>query len=105
MSGVRFLLTVCAVALVPVSVFAQQQPLAELSGGYSYFRLSEDSGAGLTAADLNGWSAAAKLNLGPRIGLVVDFGGNYGRRRMVHAMPARRFASGELPPAHHSVRP
>jgi len=37
----------------------------------------------LTAADLNGWSAAAKLNLGPRIGLVVDFGGNYGRRRMV----------------------
>jgi hypothetical protein len=61
---------------------AQDAPKLEFFGGYSYFGLPKDSGSGLTAAHLNGWNAAVKLNLRKRVGIVADFGGNYGERRM-----------------------
>lgn len=35
---------------------------------------------GLDAANLNGWDAAAKFNVTPRIGLLADFSGHYGDR-------------------------
>lgn len=66
-----------------MSALAQQLPNGELFGGYSYFRLSQDEGARLTAANLNGWNASVKLNVRSCIGVVVDFGGNYGERQMV----------------------
>lgn len=74
---------VLGMALLSTAGLAQQTPLVELFGGYSYFGLPAVEGSGLTAANLNGWNASAKLNLRPRIGLVADFGGNYGERRMV----------------------
>src|ERR1017187_9311299 len=66
-----------------VGLFAQNTPKLELFGGYSYFGLPAVAATGFTAANLNGWNASAKLNLRPRIGLVADFGGNYGERRTV----------------------
>ena len=71
-----------ALALVPAGGFAQGSRGIELFGGYSYFRLAGEPASGLTTASLNGWNAAVKLNLRPRVGLVADFGGNYGRQRM-----------------------
>jgi hypothetical protein len=58
---------------------AQDIPKIELFGGYSYFRLAAEQG-GLTGADLNGWNAAVRWNVHPRVGLVADFGGSYGQR-------------------------
>jgi hypothetical protein len=66
-----------------VALFAQVVPKLEIFGGYSYYRLPEESDSGLTAANLNGWNASAKVNLRSRISVVVDFGGNYGERRML----------------------
>ena len=40
---------------------------------------------GLSAANLNGWNAAVKLNFRPRAGLIFDFSGGYGHRRMTPA--------------------
>jgi hypothetical protein len=71
------------IPLLAAAAMAQPAPRLELFGGYSYFGLPAEKSSGLTAASLNGWSAAASLNLRPRIGLVVDFGGNYGTRRML----------------------
>ncbi len=61
---------------------AQTFPAVDAFAGYSYTRIPEEPG-GLTAAHLNGWNGAVKLNFRPRAGLVLDFGGSYGRRRMV----------------------
>lgn len=68
--------------ILGVNLPAQVAPVVEVFGGYSYFRLPKAE-PGLTAANLNGWSAAVKLNVRERVGLVVDVGGNYGTRRMV----------------------
>jgi hypothetical protein len=71
-------------------------------GGYSYFRLPTESDSGLTAANLNGWNASVKLNVRSRIGVIVDFGGAYGERRMLPA----QFQTRETRPGayrHHSV--
>jgi hypothetical protein len=71
------------IASVPgAGLFAQDAPKVELFGGYAYFGLPAGEGLGLTAATLNGWDAAAKLNLRRRVGIVADFSGNYGQRRM-----------------------
>lgn len=61
--------------------FAQTFPAIDVFAGYSYLRIQREPG-GLTAANLNGWNAGVKLNFRPRAGLVFDFSGNYGHRRM-----------------------
>ncbi len=61
---------------------AQTFPAVDIFAGHSYARIPGEPG-GLTAANLNGWNGAVKLNFKPRAGLVLDFGGSYGRRRMV----------------------
>src|SRR6266850_4070514 len=68
------------VLLFPISVAAQQTPKVEVFGGYSYLQLTEQSRTPLKSASLNGWNASVKLNVMPRIGLLADFGGNYGER-------------------------
>lgn len=70
-------------AVLSVGLFAQDAPKLELFGGYSYFGLPSEEASGLTAANLNGWNTSVKLNVRPRIGVVADFSGNYGERRMV----------------------
>jgi hypothetical protein len=72
---IRFALLICLAA----EAFAQDIPKIEVFGGYSYFRLATEEG-GLAGADLNGWSAAVKWNVHPRVGIVADFGGSYGQR-------------------------
>ena len=68
--------------VLSVGLFAQNAPKLELFGGYSYLGLTEQSRALLKAASLSGWNASVKLNVTPRIGLLADFGGNYGEREL-----------------------
>jgi hypothetical protein len=71
--------------ILSVGLFAQAVPKVELFGGYSYFGAGSVSSAGLVglaAANLNGWGAAAKFNVTSRIGLLADFSGQYGDRRV-----------------------
>lgn len=73
------------VPILSVGLSAQNVPKSELFGGYSYFgarSVSSAGVAGLAGANLNGWGAAAKVNVTPRIGLLADFGGQYGGRRV-----------------------
>jgi hypothetical protein len=67
-------------SLFPLTVAAQDTPKFEVFGGYSYLRLSNDSG--LESAGLNGWNASAKYNPTARFGLLADFRGDYGQRTM-----------------------
>ena len=66
------------VFLFPPAVAAQHTPGIEIAIGYSYLRLSTDSG--FNPAHLNGWDASVKLDVTPGIQLVAEFGGNYGHR-------------------------
>jgi hypothetical protein len=77
-SGLRCIVLIAL--LFPLTVAAQNTPKIELFGGYSYLRLTKDSG--LQPAGLNGWNAAAKLNVTPRIGVLADFSGDYGQREL-----------------------
>lgn len=84
----KSLLTVLLLFASPVlniGLFAQDSPKAEVFGGYSYFAsgsASTSGSVGLDSAHLNGWAAAVKVNLTRQIGLVADFGGEYGDRRI-----------------------
>ncbi len=81
----RAFLSSAFIVVTPIlgtGLFAQDAPMVELFGGYSYFLLAQESDSGLTAANLNGWDASVKLNVRPRVGIVADFSGNYGERRM-----------------------
>jgi hypothetical protein len=69
--------------VLSVGLFAQSAPKVELFGGYSYFGAGSTTSAtafGLDTANLNGWNAAAKINVTPRLGLLADFSGHYGDR-------------------------
>lgn len=57
--------------LLPLTAKAQEQPRAELFGGYSLFHA--DGGG-----NLHGWNASVAANLNRWFGLVVDFSGHYG---------------------------
>jgi hypothetical protein len=61
---------------------AQKAPKLEVFGGYSYLQLTEQPSIQLKSAGLSGWSASVKLNVMPRVGLLADFSGYYGRREM-----------------------
>ncbi|HWQ53280.1 MAG TPA: hypothetical protein VN442_06320 [Bryobacteraceae bacterium] len=73
-----FLILTC----IASGALAQTIRGVEVFGGYSYTRMPAEPG-GLTAANLNGWNAAVKVNFWSRAGWVFDFEGSYGRRRMV----------------------
>lgn len=79
MTPIRLLLMlVCTTS----GALAQTIPGVDVFAGYSYTRMPSESG-GLTAANLNGWNASVKVKFWSRAGWVFDFGGSYGRRRMV----------------------
>ncbi len=72
--------------LLPISVVAQDLPRLELFGGYSYFQIPSgffpDFNAITTeTARLNGWNAAALVNVNRWLGAEADFGGYYGDAR------------------------
>jgi hypothetical protein len=76
-SGPHRALAFLAVTL-PHTVAAQDTPRFELFGGYSYLRLSKDSG--FESTGLNGWNVSGRFNFTLRIGFVADFRGDYGQR-------------------------
>ena len=66
------LLLACVMCLlVPVGMWAQDAPRAEVFGGYSYQRV--DGGI-----NLNGWNASLAGNYNKWLDLVADFSGQYG---------------------------
>jgi len=70
----RVLMVITALAvLVPASLWAQETPKAEVFGGFSVLRISED-GDSTTPV---GWQAAVSANLNERFAIVGDFGGAY----------------------------
>jgi len=55
---------------------AQKIPFAEVFGGYSY--TGADPFSTGNRVGLNGWDATFTITAGKRLGLVADFGGDYG---------------------------
>jgi hypothetical protein len=65
------------VLLAPAAAMAQDEyPLAEVFGGYSYFRSNPDG------FNLNGWDASVTGNLTNWFGIEGDFSGHYGSPRV-----------------------
>jgi hypothetical protein len=70
----RLIIVIAAMAvLLPVSLWAQETPKAEVFGGFSILTI-KDSGARVTPM---GWQASVTANLNERFGVVGDFGGQY----------------------------
>ena len=70
----RLVMVIAAmVLLVPVSLWAQETPKAEVFGGFSILTI-KDSGARVTPL---GWQASVTANVTERFGVVGDFGGQY----------------------------
>ena len=73
-------LVLIAVFLLGFSVVAvaQDVPLAEVYGGYTYVRVNPLSDWNADDMNTNGWDASVTFNGNNWIGFVADFGGNYG---------------------------
>ena len=69
----KFLWVAFALSLLAVSSPAQQIPAADVSGGYSYFRIGGSGGA-----NLNGFSTSAAYNANDWFGVVGDLGVYHG---------------------------
>jgi opacity protein-like surface antigen len=67
----RIIFTAALLITFSASARAQEAPLVELSGGYSYFRL--DGGS-----NLHGWNGSIAINPIGALGLVAEFSGHYG---------------------------
>ncbi len=71
--------------LLPWTLAAQDMPKAEIFGGYSHYWMPSDFAPDLgydrttERASLNGWNAAAAINLIRWVGIEADFGGYYGK--------------------------
>jgi hypothetical protein len=103
----RFGLTCGAAALLamlPCATFpASAQPLpqgVDVFVGYSFMRTPEDSDAGLTPVNSNGWQAAVNLRARSWIGFVFEVAGEYGERRM---FPTRFQPRATKPGAYHQT--
>lgn len=69
----KFLWVAFVLSFLAVSSQAQQIPAADVSGGYSYFRIGGTGGA-----NLNGFSTSAAYNANEWFGLVGDLGVYHG---------------------------
>ena len=69
----KFIWVVFALSLLAVSSPAQQIPAADVSGGYSYFRIGGSGGV-----NLNGFSTSAAYNANDWFGVVGDLGVYHG---------------------------
>jgi opacity protein-like surface antigen len=56
---------------------AQDVPVVEVYGGYSYFRC--DTQGDDIGCNLNGWDGSISFNANKHAGVVADFGGYYGK--------------------------
>ena len=68
----RKLVLLGTIALLPLALIGQEEPKAEVYGGYSYLRNS--------GSNFNGWSTQGTANFTPHFGLTADFSGNYRTR-------------------------
>jgi hypothetical protein len=64
-----------------VPVFAET-PIVEMFAGYSYFRLPMESD-GVDGGEPDRLERQYQTECAMRVGVIVDFGGNYGERRML----------------------
>lgn len=64
-----------AIVLVPVSLWAQDTPKAEVFGGFSLLSFGGGTGGDRTTAA--GWQGAISGNVNDKFSLVGDFGGHY----------------------------
>ncbi|HLG15843.1 MAG TPA: hypothetical protein VJH03_15260 [Blastocatellia bacterium] len=73
----RLLLSIAVLMVAAVPALAQETyPKAEIFGGYSYL-----NAVVVERESLHGWGASFAGNLGPRVGLVAEFSGHYGKVR------------------------
>lgn len=72
-------LVLIAVFLLGFSLvsMAQNNPTAEIYLGYAYSRC--DTQGADESCNLNGWNGSVSLNPNNKVGVVVDFGGYYGK--------------------------
>ena len=73
-------LVLVVVLLIGFSVLAvaQDVPVAEVFGGYSYVRVNPTQEQNPDSINLNGFSTSVALNANKIAGVVADFGGYYG---------------------------
>jgi len=72
----KFLLTAVLALGFSIIAVAQDTPVAEIFGGYSYVR--PDTEEGVDAINMNGWNVSVGLPGTKHLGFVMDFGGVYG---------------------------
>jgi hypothetical protein len=66
---------VAVLALLAIPVFAQDNPKADVFGGYQYTRINP--GHGITGENFNGWNAAVTGWANGWLGVTGDFSGAY----------------------------
>ncbi len=71
----KFLVIAMLAAVIGLPLWAQDNPKAEIFGGYEYLRINPGSGA--PGQNNNGWNAALTGNLSPNFGITADFAGAY----------------------------
>jgi hypothetical protein len=71
----KFMWVALALSMFVVPSYAQQTPAADVSGGYSYFRVGGSDGV-----NMNGGNGSVAYNVNNWLGVVGDFG-------MYHASP------------------
>lgn len=70
----RLMIVLCLVFAVPLVALAENEhPLAEVFGGYSYFRANPEG------FNLNGWNASVTGNITSWFGIEGDLSGHYGK--------------------------
>ncbi|HYG97754.1 MAG TPA: hypothetical protein VD837_01395 [Terriglobales bacterium] len=72
----NLLLAVTLAALCSMSAAAQETERAQLFGGYSYHRLTPNSGGGL---NLNGWLAGGEFTVKGPFAIASEVTGNHGK--------------------------
>ncbi|MGZ4817487.1 MAG: hypothetical protein ACXVY9_00500 [Terriglobales bacterium] len=66
---------VIVLLVVSIPVLCQENPRAEVFGGYQYTRINP--GSGISGQNFNGWDAALTGNLNRWLGVTGDFSGAY----------------------------
>lgn len=72
----KLALMALALSLFALPSFGQEVPSADVSAGYSYFRIAGSNG--VSGTNLNGFNSSAALNLNHWLGVVGDFGVYHG---------------------------
>lgn len=73
----KFLLLLAVLGLMALPLMAQDNPKAEIFGGYQYLHTGDIQSITDSSQGFNGWNVAVTGNLSKHFGVTGDFGGAY----------------------------